>query len=129
MSNPTSPLSAIHQKETDLRRQLEAARRQAEVRLLAARAEAQRMVAQAEQESRAEAKAFFEQGLEAAQREAEAILTTAQAEAAALHDRVATRLNEAAQQILKLVLPMDSAVADKNDPVKEARFSVLTESN
>ena len=59
MSNPTSPLAAIHQKETDLRRQLEAVRQQAEVSLQAAREEAQRIVAQAEQEGRAEAKAFL----------------------------------------------------------------------
>jgi vacuolar-type H+-ATPase subunit H len=104
MSNPTSPLAAIHQKETDLRSQLEAARKQAEVSLQAARTEAQRIVAQAEQAGRAEAQAFFEQGLQAAQQEAEVILTSAQAEAAALHDKVASRLHEAAMQIMKLVL-------------------------
>jgi vacuolar-type H+-ATPase subunit H len=104
MSNSISPLPTIHQKEADLRHRLEGARQKAEVSLQAAREEAQRIVAQAEQEGRAEAKAFFEQGLEVAQREAEAILTTAQAEAVGLHDRVAPRLNEAAQQILKLVL-------------------------
>jgi vacuolar-type H+-ATPase subunit H len=67
------------------------------------------MIAQAEQEAQTEAQALFEQGLEAARLEAEAILTTAKAEAATLHNRVALRLNEAAQQILKLVLPGDSS--------------------
>ena len=113
MPDPTSPLPAIHQKETEVRRRLEAARQQAEASLQAARQEAQQIVAQAEQEGHAEAKAYFEQGLEAAQQEAEAILAAAQAEAATLHDRVATKLNEAAKQILRLVLPMDSSLADK----------------
>ncbi|MBI1880900.1 MAG: hypothetical protein HYR94_22200 [Chloroflexi bacterium] len=112
MSNPISPLQTIHQKEIVLQRRVEAARQQAEVGLQAAREEARRMAAQAEQEGQAEAKAFFEQGLEAAHLEAEAILIAAQAEAATLHDRVAPRLNEAAQQILKLVLPGDSSLVD-----------------
>jgi hypothetical protein len=52
-----------------------------------------------------QAKACFEQGLEAARQEAEAILTAAREEAAALQQRIVARLDAAADQIVKLVLP------------------------
>lgn len=87
------------------------ARQQAEVKLQAARAEAEQILAQAEQEGRAEAKAFFEQGLVAAQQEAEAILADAQEQAVALHKRAATHLDSAATRIIKLVLPGNSRLA------------------
>jgi vacuolar-type H+-ATPase subunit H len=106
-----SPLAIIHQKETELQRRLEAARRQAEVDLQAARQEARQRIAQAEETGRTEARAIFEQGLAATQQEIEAILTAAQAEAATLQQRVTPHLDDAAAQIARLVLPCPAASA------------------
>lgn len=105
MPDIISPLQAIHQKETALRLRLEEARQQAEASVQTARDEARNLVTQADQQGRAEAKAFFEQGLVAVQQEAEAILSAAHREEAALRQRVATSLDEAARQIMKLTLP------------------------
>jgi vacuolar-type H+-ATPase subunit H len=105
MSNPISPLQAIHQKEVELRRRFEQARQKAEADLQVARDEARQLVAQADQQGRTEAKTLFEQGLAAAQQEAEAILIAAHEEAATLQQRVAASLDVATEQIVKLVLP------------------------
>lgn len=111
MSDPLSPLQAIYQKETELRRRLEMARQQAEASLQSARAEAERRLAQADQEGRADAKALFDQGLAEVRQEAEAVLAGAQAQAAALQNRAATHLDAAARQIVPLVLPGTSRLA------------------
>jgi vacuolar-type H+-ATPase subunit H len=105
MPDSISPLQAIHQKETELRRRLEEARQQAEASLQAARDEARKLVAQADLQGRVEAKTFLEQGLDAAQQEAETILSAAHEEEVALQQRVTARLDEAAWQIMKLALP------------------------
>ena len=111
MTEPASPLQAIHQKELALRHRLEAARRQAEAQIQAAGAEAERLMAQADQEGRAAAETCYQQGLEQAHREAETLVTAAQAEAMALRHRTMARLPEVAAHIVELVLPMD-ALAD-----------------
>ena len=99
MTDPASPLQAIHQKELALRRRLEAARRQVEDQIQEARAEAERLRAQADQEGRAAAEACYQQGIEQARREAEAV---------ALRHRTMARLPEVAAQIVELVLPGDA---------------------
>jgi vacuolar-type H+-ATPase subunit H len=105
ISQSISPLQAIHQKETELRRRLEETRQQAEASIQTARDEARKLVAQADQQGRAEAKAFFEQGLVAVQQEAVAIVNAAREEEVVLQQRVAADLDEAARQIMKLALP------------------------
>lgn len=109
MTDPASPLQVIHQKELALRRRLEEARRQAEARIQAAREEAERVIAQADQEGRVAAESCYQQGMAQARREAEAIVTAAQEEAIALHHRAMARLNAVAAQIVELVLPVDSS--------------------
>jgi vacuolar-type H+-ATPase subunit H len=107
MTDPVSPLQAIHQQELALRRRLEAARQQSEAQIQEARAEAERMQAQADQEGRVAAETCYQQGIEQARREAEALVTAAQEEAMALRHRTMARLNEVAAHIVKLVLPLD----------------------
>jgi vacuolar-type H+-ATPase subunit H len=108
MTEPASPLQAIHQQELALRHRLEAARRQAEAQIQEAREAAERLMAQADQEGRTAAEACYQQGIEQAHHEAEALVTTAQAEALALRQRTMARLPEVAAHIVELVLPMDS---------------------
>lgn len=115
MTEPAAPLQAIHQQELALRHRLEAARRQAEAQIQAARTEAEQMQAQADQEGRAAAETCYQQGLEQARREAEALMTAAQEEAIALRHRTLARLNEVAAHIVELVLPMD-ALPDSETP-------------
>lgn len=105
MPHSLSPLEAIHQKETELRQRLKEARQQAEANMQTARDEARKLVAQADQQGRAEAHAFYEQGLVTAQQEAEAIVKAAHEEEIALRQRVAASFDVAARRIMKLVLP------------------------
>lgn len=105
LAGPASPLTVILQKETELQRRLEAAQRQVEADLETVRQEARRRIAQAEESGRAEAKALFEQGLAATQQEIETLLAAAQTEAATLHRQVTPHLDDAAAQIVRLVLP------------------------
>jgi vacuolar-type H+-ATPase subunit H len=116
MTDPASPLQAIHQRELALRRQLEAARRQAEAQIQEARTEAERLIAQADQEGRAAAEACHQQGLEQAQHEAEAMVTAAQAQAMALCHRTMARLHEVADHIVELVLPRDALSDSETQP-------------
>lgn len=109
MTDQISPLHAINQKELELRRRLEAAHRQAEARLQAAHDEAQKIIAQAERDGRAEAEAIFQRGVAEARQQAEAIIAAAQAEAALLRARVLPRLEEVAEQIVEWVLPGQSS--------------------
>ena len=105
MTDQISPLQAISQKELELRRRLEAAHRQAEARLQVAQAEAQKIIAQAERDGRAEAEAIFQRGVDEARQQAETIVAAAHTEAAALRARILPRLEEMAEQIVELVLP------------------------
>ncbi len=110
MIDPISPLQAIHQKELELRRRVEEARRQVEAKIQAAREEAEHTVARADHKGRMEAEAFYQRGIEEAKREAEAMVTAAHEEAAALRRQAAARLNDAARRIVELVLPADSSL-------------------
>ncbi len=74
-----------------------------------ARQEARQRIAQAEESGRAEAKALFEQGLAATQQEIETLLAAAQTEAATLRQQVTPHLDDAAAQIVRLVLPCSAA--------------------
>ena len=105
MTDQVSPLQAINQKELELRRRVEAAHRQAETRLQTAHDEAQKIIAQAERDSRVEAEAIFQRGVTEARQQAEAIVAAARTEAAALRARVLPRLDEVAERIVELVLP------------------------
>ena len=105
MTETISPLQAIHQKELELRRRVEQAQRQAEAQMLVARQEAKKIIAQAEQQGRAEAEDIFQQGLEAARQQAQDIVAGAHQEAATLRDRATARLDKVAGQIVALVLP------------------------
>ncbi|MEW5958683.1 MAG: V-type ATPase subunit subunit G family protein [Chloroflexota bacterium] len=105
MIEATSPLHTINQKELELRRRVEAAQGQAEARLQAAHQEAQKIMAQAEQEGRTEAEAIFQRGVEEARQQAEAIVAAAVDKAATLRARAMTRLDEVAERIVELVLP------------------------
>ncbi|NJN95170.1 MAG: hypothetical protein HC875_14225 [Anaerolineales bacterium] len=106
-----SPLAIIHQKEAELQHRLEAAQQQAEADIETARQEARLRIAQAEESGRAEAKALFEQGLAATQQEIETLLAAAQTEAATLHRQVTPHLDDAAAQIVRLVLPCSATQA------------------
>lgn len=116
MTDPASPLQAIHQRELALRHQLEAARRQAEAQIQEAGAEAERLRAQADQEGRTAAEACYQQGLEQARREAEALVTAAQEQAMALHHRTMDRLHEVAAHIVELVLPREARSDSETPP-------------
>lgn len=111
MAGSVSPLTVILQKETELQRQLEAAKRQVEADLESVHQEARQRIAQAEESGRAEAKALFEQGLAATQQEIETLLAEAQTEAATLHRQVTPHLDDAAAQIVRLVLPSPATQA------------------
>jgi vacuolar-type H+-ATPase subunit H len=103
-----SPLQVIKQKESDLRQRVEAAHRQAEAKIQAAREEAKQTIAQADQEGRAEANAFYQRGIQEAVHEAETIVAAAHEESVALRHQATARLNDAARWIVELVLIVDS---------------------
>ena len=105
MVNPISPLQAINQKELELQHRVEEAHRRAEEQIQTAREEAKQTIAQADQKGQAEARVLYEQGIEETRREAEAIVAVAHDKAAVLRRQAAARLEEAAKQIAKLVLP------------------------
>ena len=105
MVNSISPLQAINQKELELQRRVEEAHRRTEEQIQTAREEAKQTIAQADQEGQAEAKALYKQGIEETRREAEAIVAVAHNKAVVLRRQAAVRLEEAAKQIAKLVLP------------------------
>ena len=112
MAEFTSPLQAINRKELELRHRIEEARRGAEGQIQSARKEAEQIIAQANQKGQAEAKALYEQRIEEARREAEAIVATAYQEATTLRCQAATRLDEAARQIVELVLSVDMSLSE-----------------
>jgi vacuolar-type H+-ATPase subunit H len=105
MASTHSPLHVINDRELDLRQRVEEARRQAEIRIQAARAEAEQTIAQADREGRAEAAALFQRGIEEARREAEAIVAAAHEEAVALRRQAMAGLDDAARQIVEFALP------------------------
>jgi vacuolar-type H+-ATPase subunit H len=107
MEKTVSPLQIIHEKEAELQRRLEEVRRQAEVKIQSAYAEAKQTIARGDQEGRAEAEAVYQQGIKQARQEAEAILTTAHEEVAAMYDQTKARLDAATELIMKLALPLD----------------------
>jgi vacuolar-type H+-ATPase subunit H len=103
MPGPDSPLQAIKQKESDLRQQVEAARRQAAARVQAARADAEQMIRDADATGRAEAAADYQARIEQAHQDAKAITTAAGEEAAALRRLALSRLDDVAKRIAELV--------------------------
>jgi vacuolar-type H+-ATPase subunit H len=108
MTDSVSPLQAINQKESELRRRIEEAYRQAEARIQAARQEAEQIIARADREGRVEAEALYQREIEEAQRQAKAIVAAADEDATALRCQAAERLDNAARRIVELVLPGDS---------------------
>ena len=106
MADQISPLQVIKQKELALQRRVEAAQGRAETRLQAAREAAARTIAQAEQQGQSEAETRYRQGLETAWHEAGAILSAAQAQADDLRCRARARLEDAARQMIELILPV-----------------------
>jgi vacuolar-type H+-ATPase subunit H len=100
-----SPLQVIQHKELDLSRRVEDARRQAEARIQAAREEARQIIAQADQQGRSEADAFYQRGIEAARREAETVVAAAHQKADALRRQATAGLDDVAQHIVDMVLP------------------------
>lgn len=116
MPGSVSPLQVIKQRELDLRQQVEAARRQAEARLYAARVEGEQSVQRADQAGRSEASACYQDAIDQAYREAKAITTAANEEATALRLRANTRLDEVAVQIVELVYaPFNGESSDHRD--------------
>jgi vacuolar-type H+-ATPase subunit H len=105
MLGQESPLQTIHHKEAEVRRRLEAARQQADIRLQAARQEAQQLLVQAEQDGQLKAQALYEQELSQTHREATTLLTNAQTQADAVQRQATAHLNDAVEQVLRLVLP------------------------
>ena len=105
MVDPISPLQAINQKELELRHRIEAARRKFEAQIQTAREEAKQIVAQADRAGQAEAELLYERGIEEARQESETIVTAAREQAVALRRQGTANLDEAAGQILQLVLP------------------------
>jgi vacuolar-type H+-ATPase subunit H len=105
MTDTVSPLQAINRKELELRHRVEEAHRRTETQIDAARKKAKQTIAQADREGQADAEALYQRGLEEARREAEAIVSTAHDKAAALRRQATARLDEAARQIVELVLP------------------------
>jgi F-type H+-transporting ATPase subunit b len=104
MSNPVSVLQAIKQEESELRRRVEDARRDAAARIQAARAEAEQSVAHADEAGRVEAEAFYQGAITEARQQAEVLIAGAQEEAAGLRARAAPRLNDVAKEIVEIVL-------------------------
>ena len=110
MANITSPLQAINKKELELRRRVEEADRQAEAQIQAAREQARNVIAQADREGQAKAKAIFQQGVEEARQQAKAIVAAAYEEAASLHFKAKPRLNKVAERIVMFVLTNEDTV-------------------
>jgi len=108
VGSSTSPLQVIKRKELDLRQRVEEARGQAEVKIQSVCQDAERAIAQADREGRAEAEASYQRGSEEAQREAEAIVAAAQNESAALRRRAVAGLDNAVGFMVETVLPTDS---------------------
>ena len=105
MAEQILPLQAIKQSELELRQRVDEARHQADARLQAARAGAQRMILLADQEGRQAADARYQAEIERTRREAEAIIAAARAEAATLQQQGTARLDVVAKRIVELVLP------------------------
>ena len=108
-AEPISPLQVIQHKELDLSRRVEEARRQAEAKIQAAREEARQIIAQADQEGRAEADTIYQRGIEAARSEAETVVAAAHQEADALRRQATARLDDAAMHIVDIVLPTQAS--------------------
>ena len=117
MADSISPLQAINQKELELRRRIEEARRKAEAQIQSTREEAKQTTAQADREGQAEAKVLYERGIEEARQEAETVVTAAKEKAVALRRQVTANLDEAAGQILQLVLP--ARLKSRSDTISE----------
>jgi vacuolar-type H+-ATPase subunit H len=98
-----SPLQVIKQKESDLRQEVEAARRETAARLRVARAEAEQMVRDADAGGRAEAAADYQARIEQTHQEAKAITTAASEETAAMRRLAMSRLDDVAKQIAEWV--------------------------
>lgn len=105
MTQSVSPLQVIQQKEAELRRRLEEARQKAEADIEAARTEARHLVDQAHRQGQSEAEALYQQGIRRAEQEAEAIIDAAHKEAKTLRRQAKSRLEDAVNQIVQLVLP------------------------
>jgi vacuolar-type H+-ATPase subunit H len=113
MSASISPLQAINQKELELRHRVEQAHTRAKTQILAAKEEAKQIIAQADREGRAEAETFYQRGIEEARREAEVMVAAAHKEAAVLQQRAEAKRDEAARQIVELVLPVSISPSKK----------------
>jgi vacuolar-type H+-ATPase subunit H len=109
MTESTSVLAIINQKELELRRRVEEAQRQAETLIQAARHKAEQMIVQADEQARLEAEVLHKHGIEEANEEAEALITAAGEQAAALQWQAKARLGDVARQIVALVLPAGSS--------------------
>jgi vacuolar-type H+-ATPase subunit H len=117
MADSISPLQAINQKELELRRRIEAARRKVEAQIQSAREEAKQTIAQADRAGQKEAGLLYECGIEEARQEAETVVAAARENAVALRRQVTANLDEAAGQILQLVLP--ARLKSRSDTISE----------
>lgn len=100
-----SPLAVIRDKERALAREIAAAQERANALLVQARARADAIKAQAEQDGRRDAEALYQVGLERARREAGEIRTRGEADDAALREAARSRIQEAVDHIIAFVLP------------------------
>jgi vacuolar-type H+-ATPase subunit H len=113
-TNAYAVLSLINRKETEIRHQVAEAQHRAAALVQAAREEAELRLAQADQEARAEAERLYQCGLEEANEKAEILLSTAQEQAAALRRLAQARLDKAAWNLVNLILPQESSIAQNS---------------
>jgi vacuolar-type H+-ATPase subunit H len=113
-----SILKIINQKEAEIRQQVAEAQHRTAGLIQAAREEAKLMLAQADQEARAEAEQCYQRGVEEANEKAEALLIAARERAMALRHLAQARLDEAAWRLVSLTLP--ASAGDDDSPALQS---------
>jgi vacuolar-type H+-ATPase subunit H len=104
-ANAFTVLKIINQKEAEIRQQIVETQQRAAASIQAAHEEAEQRLAQAEEEARAEAERLYQDGLKEANEKAEILLKVAHEQAASLRHLAQARRDEAAAQLVRLILP------------------------
>lgn len=105
MPEPSSPLGVIREKERALEKEIRAAQERAHARIAETRARADAIKTQAERDGVSEADALYRDGLARAREQAAQIEARGEVDAAALREAGRMRIQQAAECIVRFVLP------------------------
>ncbi len=119
------PLAAIRDQERALAQEIVAAQERANTRIAEARASAAALQAQAERDGVREAETLYHDGMARARSEADALRATGEADAARLRQAGEARLSEAADYIIRFVLPR----VVRNEPSSQCHHAAAPQSN